>query len=853
MADMLISVIIPMYNAEKYLGECLESLLAQTFQEFEVIIVDDCSIDNSIAVVASYAPKFNGRLKLAKMKKNSGGGGYIPRNVGLKLASGEYVFFMDADDYLLSTALETLYTAAKEYDAEVVYSGSFYDMKATNDFYMYKDGEGRKLSQEGIEDKPQLRINDQAKNLSRLLLEETDGNFRGSWTKLIRRDFLISNGIYFPSQMTNGGDFIWVINVYCHAKRFLRIATPFYFYRRHTTSVTKTKRDPAQQVSHWISSLVNFMKALVELEKQSEILSTNPAYCLAALKSHFKWYFYCCQEAREQLSEQEIYEILRREFAKDSSDLTMSLLPFFFSFIDAEQKEVAQLKNASVYPAISIIIPMYNAGKYIGECLNSLLIQTFRDFEVIIVDDCSTDNGNAIVNEYAPKFSGRLKRTKTDKNSGGVGYVPRNMGLTLANGEYIFFLDADDFILGSALETLYNAARENDADVVYSSAYYNMKKANDVYLHRDGFAKNLMEKGFEDKAELTTDDTAKLFQEFLASNEGNFRAPWTKFVRRDFLLKNEILFPDIMTGGDCIWGINVYAHAKKFLRLPVPLYFYRSYSSGSVTRKARSAQEQVTYWVSAFTTFLLALNELQNKTEVLRENLNWGYEAVRDGYFEFWLHRIAKDREKLSNQEIYNVLYNAFAKNDAASTIPFFFSVIDNEKKASQKYLQTISKLEREIAQLKNELGSLAVSVIIPLFNAEKYIGECLDSLLEQTFKNFEVIVVDDCSTDNSVKIVEEYAPKFDGRLILAKMEKNSGSGALPRNKGLTLAGGEYVQFLDADDMLQKTALDEMYTLAKEYDADVVDCAKHYTVNEDGSDIQLVLLQKGTLPDKPGI
>ena len=83
---MKISVVIPMYNAEKYIGDCLDSLLAQTFGDFEVIVVDDCSTDSSCAVVQSYAGKFGGRLKLARTEKNSGGGGYVPRNIGLNLS-----------------------------------------------------------------------------------------------------------------------------------------------------------------------------------------------------------------------------------------------------------------------------------------------------------------------------------------------------------------------------------------------------------------------------------------------------------------------------------------------------------------------------------------------------------------------------------------------------------------------------------------------------------------------------------------------------------------------------------------------------------------------------------------------
>ena len=141
--------------------------------------------------------------------------------------------------------------------------------------------------------------------------------------------------------------------------------------------------------------------------------------------------------------------------------------------------------------AVSVIIPLYNAKKYIGECLDSLLLQTFKDFEVIVVDDCSTDNSCAIVEEYAPKFGGRLKLTKTEKNSGGGGYVPRNMGLKLARSKYIQFLDADDFLLGSALETLYNVAEEYDADVVHIRSYYRVNKPNDVYLHKDSLSNSL--------------------------------------------------------------------------------------------------------------------------------------------------------------------------------------------------------------------------------------------------------------------------------------------------------------------------------------------------------------------------
>ena len=198
---------------------------------------------------------------------------------------------------------------------------------------------------------------------------------------------------------------------------------------------------------------------------------------------------------------------------------------------------------------------------------------------------------------------------------------------------------------------------------------------------------------------MTADDRDKIFREFLVSSEGNFRNPWSKFVRRDFLLKNEIRFPDITTGGDCIWCINVYAYAKKFLRLPTPLYFYRRYNGTSITRTKRASAEQLSYWVSAFITFLKALNELQKKTEFLRENPFYCYEAARGGHFEWCLNRTSEAREEMSNKDVYEILYRELSKENYLfeAAVPFFFSVIDNEKKVRKAHLKTIGDLRKKL------------------------------------------------------------------------------------------------------------------------------------------------------------
>ena len=111
------------------------------------------------------------------------------------------------------------------------------------------------------------------------------------------------------------------------------------------------------------------------------------------------------------------------------------------------------------------------------------------------------------------------------------------------------------------------------------------------------------------------------------------------------------------------------------------------------------------------------------------------------------------------------------------------------------------------------------VSVIIPMFNSAKFIPQTLESLLCQTMTNFEVVVVDDCSTDNSVEVVESFAERFGGRLHVVKLPKNTGTPGLPRNVGIQFARGKYIAFLDSDDFYARTALEELTTLAEDYRA----------------------------------
>lgn len=319
-----ISVIIPLYNYEQYIGGCLDSLLAQTFTDFEIIVVDDCSTDNSVAVAESYLPKFNGRLKITRTKKNSGGGGYLPRNIGLNLSRGEYIFFADSDDFMVETALEIMYTAAKNSDADVVDIAAHYYVYPDKRVGLFMDEEGGRVHDAGISDKITLTIDDPETNFDRLLFGYA---LRTPWTKFVKRDFLIENEIIFP-EVISGGDFLWVVQVFCYAKRLLRLPIPLYFYRASSGSVSRNKKNPAEQCVHWISSFVVWAKALGALAGKISFLRKNPAYCQQLLKMHLDYCLRRCGEERLQFNSREIFEVLFHAFDDEL------LVPFFISLID---------------------------------------------------------------------------------------------------------------------------------------------------------------------------------------------------------------------------------------------------------------------------------------------------------------------------------------------------------------------------------------------------------------------------------------------------------------------------------------------------------------------------------------
>ncbi len=303
-------------------------------------------------------------------------------------------------------------------------------------------------------------------------------------------------------------------------------------------------------------------------------------------------------------------------------------------------------------PAVSVIIPLYNAEKYISECLDSLLAQTFTDFEVIIADDCSTDSSCAIVARYAAKFGGRLKLTHTEKNSGS-GAIPRNIGLTISRGKYVFFADADDLLTLTALEEMNTLAENFDADVVACERYYLVRADLGEIFICDG------RQGIVDKPTFASDDLTDLVRELI--DEKFLVTPWSKFVRRDVLVDNGISFPPVTIAEDDVWTCEVLFSAGKILRVPNAVYVWRQTES-SVMRRTRSPQELLEFWLHPIVFAIKTLDDFMGKLEFFRRRIEY-----RCAILEFFVHskiaRVVTAADKLTLPEIYAAIKNSFGNS----------------------------------------------------------------------------------------------------------------------------------------------------------------------------------------------
>ena len=269
-------------------------------------------------------------------------------------------------------------------------------------------------------------------------------------------------------------------------------------------------------------------------------------------------------------------------------------------------------------PKISVIVPVYNVGNYIYECLDSIINQTMiDDIEIIIVDDGSTDESKYIVDKYALDYE---NVSAYHKSNGGLGNA-RNFGFKFAKGEYVYFIDSDDYLPSDALEKLYGLAKKYDHDIVTG----NFIRYNDDSTWNE----EVMDMIFQDIDHDVEDTQFKHYPQLVWDI-----GVWNKIFKREFLEQHELHFPDKGLHEDNIFTIPAY---------------YLSNSIGIIS-------DYVYFWrlrQNSLTTQSVQLHHVADRVKMLNDVYNFTQSTIEDENIKKWIyHKILNMDFRVAAHEI---------------------------------------------------------------------------------------------------------------------------------------------------------------------------------------------------------
>lgn len=435
---------------------------------------------------------------------------------------------------------------------------------------------------------------------------------------------------------------------------------------------------------------------------------------------------------------------------------------------------------------VSVIVPCYNVEEYLDECLQSVINQSLKDIEIICVDDGSTDGTLDKLNSYKGKDK-RIKLIVQENKGAGLA---RNAGINAAGGEYVAFMDPDDFYPSEqTLENMYTAAVKNEVCICGGSL--NQLKDNVLITDSSKF------------------EVGYTFEKNELKNYSDYQFDygyWRFIYKREFILKNDLYFPDYRRFQDPPFMVRAFILAKKFYALKEATYVYRvSYKTVEWTeRKACDLFKGV------FDVINLSIqNNLVDLYERNVIKLNKSYSTVCNSSKEY----------RIVRQQVINVLDLITSSSLFKNLKDFRFAAIFNTVETSRgnNSIDLPIYIHENLTYSKGKVP--LVSIIIPAYNSQDYLAECIESAQKQTLKNIEIICVNDGSFDNSLKIMEDFAAK-DKRITV--VSKKNGGLSSARNAGIKCVHGKYILFLDSDDMIKNDTAEKLSKYSEKNNLDIL-------------------------------
>ena len=406
---------------------------------------------------------------------------------------------------------------------------------------------------------------------------------------------------------------------------------------------------------------------------------------------------------------------------------------------------------------VSIIVPVYNGERFLGQCLDSLLGQTHENIEVVCVDDGSTDGTPAILGEYA-KADGRIRLIRQENAGPGPA---RNRGIDAACGQYLYFFDADDWCEPTLVERAVARIEETDADMVVLT--YNV------------FDQRIGTPFFADWAVLTDKFLGETFC-WKDNPDWTFRSlqnlPWNKFLRADFVKTNNLRFEeDVVLTEDLMFSAPAIVRAKRIAFVPEPLIFHREGTGENVMAKKDSHPLD---FIRAFLSFKAFL-----ESEGIMDEL-------RVGYVNWTLDGVVHNVETLNTYEGFRTVVRALTEGGALHELGLD-SIADAElhEEAFKQFLALIKTspdemLYQQFVGVRERQGELSGRLCVEYrVNREKQ--DYIDDLEHQLAERDEEIAWRRNEREELLAKIDSLQKEFDAQMNAAEQKIGKAICWVPR------------------------------------------------------------------------
>ena len=584
-----VSILIPVFQADAYLSECIDSVLNQTYENIELILCDDGSDDRSAQICRQYAEK-DARVRFYAQEH---GGVIAARNRLLSYASGEYLFFVDSDDRIEQTLVESAVRAMTDGTDMVVWGMDHILLDGRIEQILFRSGVWDLRS--GVFQ-------------SRFIVGDFL-NYRLGWelsNRMFRTDLIRKLGLRLEEDSLYYEDYLFTFHYVMHCREIRSFGNRvLYHYIQRSGSLTEEWR--RESAGKWYARLVRVAQFLFEACAESEFPEVRNVAFLAAWEC-LEWH------TRELISEYGAEKC--REIMLSSMDTQMrSRLAHFESGYASVMEQYGE-----VCGLVTVTVPIYNIAGYVEKCIDTIRSQTYGKLQILLVDDGSSDASPLICDRAAQQD---FRISVIHKENGGLSSA-RNAGIERACGEYMVFVDGDDYIRPELVEMTVMAIEKNCADMCVFKA-----------LRVTGDREELFGFEYEYGVLNTPDNTSKydFITNHLLKYEYGWEA-WSRMYRTSIIRGNELRFVSErkVFAEDMLFALCCSSCIDTTMMIPERLYYYMEREGSLMDEKNRRMQfREFANLLEEYYRFL----EKKDPESYILQNYHVIYHAVMKRHYDW--------------------------------------------------------------------------------------------------------------------------------------------------------------------------------------------------------------------------